>query len=327
MGVFAKVGAKPRTNVRGCRWQSIIRNVTSVVRPGCSWLLAFAVCSLLLAACAPTLDNEPRAAADEMPQVVSLAPSITEIIFALDAGDQLLGRSMHCTYPDAAATIPSVGRIDLPDLETLLTLKPDRLILSGLTPIEVEQRIRRLGLPTLRLEHSGLDGLRSDMVTLAETLGRVEEGRALLERWDSVIANVEAAVAASNATPPRVVLLYSMSALYSAGEGSFVGDLITLCGGVNIARKALSPWPQLNREAVLAENPQIILLAMNSDKRSATDQVRFIEQLQADSFWRQIDAVRDGRIHFIPSDWLTIPGPRTLNAIEAIFAALHQKDS
>jgi iron complex transport system substrate-binding protein len=281
---------------------------------------------LFVAGCKPAANYHSQERPDNTARIISLAPSITEIIFALDAGDLLVGRSMHCKHPLQALDVASVGRIDLPDAEKILSLQPDSVILSGLTPVEVEQRLRQLQLPTLRLQHSGLDGLRQDIETLAQHLGREQAGARFLSDWDHTIAGIESAVAQKTVRPPRVVLLYSMSALYSAGGGSFVGDLIGLCGGYNIAGKAISPWPQLNRESVLAANPEVILLALGSDERSEMDSNAFIQQLQADAYWRQIAAVQAARVHFIPTDWLTVPGPRTLNAIEAIFAAIHQNE-
>jgi iron complex transport system substrate-binding protein len=318
------------THALGCRlFQVVIINAAyrmffqhRTLRP--FHLLISLLLLLVVAACKPGLSPDSGADAVDSPRIISLAPSITEMIFALEAGDQLVGRSMHCKHPPAAATIESVGRIDLPDVEKILLLAPDSVILSGLTPLEVEQRLKKLNLQTLRLEHSGLDGLRGDIETLAKHLGRQQAGDRLLDYWDATIAGVQSAVAEKQTTPPRVLLLYSMNALYSAGKGSFVGDLISLCGGDNIAKDAISPWPQLNRESVLAANPEVILLALGDKNRSETDRSEFIAQLQADAYWGHIEAVRNHRIHFIPADWLTVPGPRTLNAIEAIFSAIHQ---
>ncbi len=288
------------------------------------FILPFIGLLLLFTACKPAANLQSQERLENAPRIISLAPSITEIIFALDAGELLVGRSMHCKHPTEALNIASIGRIDLPDAEKILSLQPDSIILSALTPVEVEQRLRQMNLPTVRLQHSGLDGLRKDIETLAKQLGREQTGARFLIHWDQTIAGIESAVAAKSIDPPRVVLLYSMSALYSAGSGSFVGDLIGLCGGYNIANKAISPWPQLNREALLAANPEVILLAMSSEERSEMDRNAFIQQLLADTYWSQIGAVQTARIHFIPADWLTVPGPRTLDAIEAIFAAIHE---
>jgi iron complex transport system substrate-binding protein len=257
-------------------------------------------------------------------RVISLAPSVTQMIFALDADDLLVGRSMHCRYPPAALSIPSVGRMDAPDLEKILLLQPDCILLSDLTPVAVEKQLERLNLQTVRLQHSGLDGLRSDMEKLSLLLGRKQDGSHLLAHWDQTIAAIQVAVAKKSIRPARVLLLYSISDLFSAGKGSFIGDLIELCGGYNIAGKAISPWPQLNREAILAANPEVLFLALNQGNQSGAAKIELIQQLQTDAYWQQIQAVNQGRIHFIPSDWLSIPGPFTLKAIEVIFSAIHQ---
>jgi iron complex transport system substrate-binding protein len=288
--------------------------------------LAMLTLLLLAVACKPAPSLQPQERPQDALRIISLAPSITEILSALDAGELLVGRSMHCKYPPETVKVASVGRIDLPDLEKILALRPDSVILSALTPVEVEHRLRQLQLPTLRLQHSGLDGLRGDIETVAKHIGREQAGARFLSRWDQTIASVEAAVAQTTSNPPRIAYLYTLNTLYSAGRGSFIGDLIRLCGGYNIAEEAILPWPQLNRELILTANPEVILLALESDERSVMDRNTFIQQLQADPFWRQISAVQTARIHFIPADWLTVPGPRTLNAIEAIFAAIHQNE-
>lgn len=283
------------------------------------WLLV-----LCGAACDRRLEPRPvETPPVALPRVVSLAPNLTQAIFSLGAEAQLVGRSDYCTYPAAALAVPSVGRLDLPSYEAILELQPDWVLVSGLTPIAVVERLRNLGFRVQRFTASGIEGIISVLDILGEQLERVAAA-------EHCIAEIEATVAAysqrTSLVPfeqrPKVALLYSLDALYSAGAGTFPDDLIRIAGGRNIAAEAVSAWPQLNMEALLSANPQVLCLTYDGSQAEATQLRARLAALQKDPIWGQLSAIQNNRVQLLLGDYLSIPSARSLEVLESLSAAL-----
>ncbi len=288
------------------------------------WLTRF-VAIFLLCSCDPPVDKyRTQANVVTNLRVVSLAPSLTQAMFSLGAENQLVGRTDHCEHPPCIQELPSVGRLDLPSYEAILSLEPDWVIVSSLTPPAVVERMHSLGLSADRFTKSGLEGIIEVLQVLGHRLGRMDIAKECIDEFKSTLKHYKSQIPD---TPlhnlPRVVLIYDLEALYSAGAGTFPDDLIQIAGGYNIASEAASSWPQLNLEALLHANPEVIFVTFNGSDMEGEQLRRRISSLQKDPIWSQINAIRTGRIHLIYEDYLSVPSIRSLEALQTLSAAIN----
>ena len=254
----------------------------------------------------------PVVAADAH-RVISLAPSVTETIFALGAGDRLVGVSAHCDYPPAARTITRVGTFVTPNIERIIATHPDVVIA---VPSPGNQRpvegLRDLGLRVVVVDAHSVAELEAAIVTIGETVGRPVEARALVAHIEAQFDAVRARVAL--APPRRVLLLVGHSPLIAAGAGTVQDELIRRAGGVNVAASAGRGWPHLSIEFAIAAAPEVIIdTGMEAGGGS-------------DTFWRafpSLPAVRDGRVSGFAGDALLRPGPRIGEAVETLARRIH----
>ena len=200
-----------------------------------------------------------------------------------------------------------------PDLERLVAAAPDLVLAAEAHVQTVLPPLESLGLTTVVLEPADLDGVFADMTLLGQVTDDAIRAEALVCGLQTRVEALEAKVA--GAAKPRVFFELSPD-LYTAGPGSFIDDLITRAGGVNVAAGAGKPWPQLNAEAVVAADPEVILLVDHGAGVTA-------EQVASRPGWQHVSAVVDDRIVTIDPDLVTRPGARLVDGLEAIAAALH----
>lgn len=248
-------------------------------------------------------------------RIVSLAPSITEMLFAIGAGEQLVGVTDFCNFPDEALTKPKVGYSN-PNMESLVALKPDLVVAPGnfLKP-DVTVKLDQLKIPVFLL----LDKRVEDIFVHIQTLGRIV-GQS--SRADSVAMDLRNQIAAVKRlvhAKPRVRVLYVLNSepLITVGPGSFIDQLIEIAGGLNVAARSATPYPRLSMETVLQEDPEALVFPVGESEG--------ISEAEQDVWrrWTTMTAVKQGRLHQIPSDWLNRPGPRIGQGLERLAAILH----
>jgi iron complex transport system substrate-binding protein len=249
-------------------------------------------------------------------RIVSLAPSVTETVFALDRGDRLVGISTFCDYPpDKVRDIPRAGSYLTPNVERIVALTPDVVIgvpTPGNQPA-VEQ-LRELGLTVVIVGEHTLDDTWQAIRTIGRWAGNEAGAEALVARIQGEIA----AVRADAARLPRRKLLFVVGhdPLVAAGTGLFLSELIDAAGGINVAAQAAGAWPRLSLEAVVAAAPEVIIdSAMGSEANAALA-----------VYWQpyaSVPAVRDGRVLAQRSDALLRPGPRIGVAARQLFELIH----
>jgi iron complex transport system substrate-binding protein len=246
-------------------------------------------------------------------RIVSIAPSNTEILFALGLEERIVGVDSFSNYPPAAAQKPQVGEYIAPDLERIVAAEPDLVLATGVHLETVLPALENLGLPVIVTEPVDLDGVLADIALLGNVTGESARARDLVCSLQTRVAAVAAAVAGA---PPTSVFFELSPDLFTAGPGSFGDDLITRAGGANIAADAAQMWPQLSAEAVITANPEVILIV---DHEAGITP----ELVAARPGWQGISAVEQRRIVPIVSDLVARPGPRVVDGLEAIAAALH----
>ena len=251
-------------------------------------------------------------------RIVSTAPSITEMLFALGAGDQVAGVTTYCIYPEAAKTRPKIGGFQNPNLEAILALRPD-LVFMMRNQSEIARKLRQGGVNVVELEHENRSSIYGSIQTIANEIGLPERGRAL-------IASIERQLREAAYTPeaktrkPAVLFIVgrtpgSVTDLVVVGRGSYLNELIELAGGLNVAADAIVPYPRFSFEEVIHRNPDVII-DMGHSGMETEAQKRTVNQL-----WRQysfLRAVQRDAVFPVSADYFITPGPRIGQAVRDI---------
>ena len=249
-------------------------------------------------------------------RVISLLPSITEIICALDACPLLVATDDHSNYPESLSSLPKVGGLTQINREMILSLKPDLVFTSIYGP--GPESLDALGLPTMSLQVENLADIRRVVSIVGTVLDRNRQAEDLAERIDSRLEHHRKSSASR--TQPRVYVEIDTTP-YSAGPTSFIGELIAIAGGQNIVPPELGAFPQLAPEFVIEQDPEIIILLHPPPSRS-------VEMLAERPGWDSITAVQERRVCSATpqqSGAISRPGPRIIEALESIEQCLASK--
>jgi ABC-type Fe3+-hydroxamate transport system substrate-binding protein len=273
--------------------------------------LGVAICSLgaAIASCAPqTKSNTPASAS---PRIVSLAPSLTEIAFAIGCGNRLVADTVFDDYPAASRALPHVADTRTANLELVAALHPTIVVALHDQEAEGSPIERQLGLPVLYLPNRDLNDLTADIDGVGRACGRSTQAAALATSLTQKIAGI---ANASRAKPrPRVLYLLGLPG-FAAGRHSFLGDMIEAAGGENVAASSNEPYPDLNAEAIVRADPDVIIVAVDTP---------FDKDVRAQMPWRVLRAVRDGAVLRPPSDdIMERNGPRIVEGLTWLHAAL-----
>jgi len=261
-----------------------------------------------------------RDAGDKAPaRIVSLAPSLTETIFALGAGERLVGVTDYCDYPPEVSCIARVGGFVNPNLEAIIALRPDLVVAvpnGGAKPLV--ERLGQLGIPVLIVQVYTLADIDVAIRDVGRAIRAPDRAEALIARMHRSMERVEERL--RGRPRRRVILVWEQQPLIVGGAGTYIDELIEKAGGENIAAASQGRFPHYGIEEVVAEGPEVILDAfMLSDASAASSEARrrFWDR------WPTIPAVRTGEIHFIETFTVVRPGPRIPEALEILARAIH----
>jgi len=258
--------------------------------------------TLLLACCLLAL---PAAAAE---RVVSLAPSLSEIMLDLDAGDLLVGVFEGEAVPASLAHLPRVGRHGQLEFERLLQLQPDLVLLApGSIPPAQAAQLRQLGIPFLLIGPNRLEQLAEAFVTIAERIGRPEQGRRVAEDFRQRLGELRGRYRRER--PLQVFYQIWHQPLYTIGDRQLIGDALAVCGARNLFAELPQPAPQVSVEAVLARDPEVILGGSRAELAGWTA-------------WPQLRAVRLGQVWTVPDKGLERPSLQMLGALQRLCEVL-----
>lgn len=249
-------------------------------------------------------------------RLVSLAPSLTETVFALGADRLLVGVTDYCDYPPEAAAKPRVGGIVNPSIERIAALQPD-LVLASLAANrrETVNAVERLGIPVYVTGARSVEGVLDSMRRLAELLGLAERGEALLGELRTTLDAVNQRLAGR--APRRVLFIVWEEPLISVGRDTFLADALRRAGAESVIETG-QDWPRLNLEEVLKLQPEFLVFADAQPDAAA----RVLAGLRQRRGWRYLEAVQQQRVAVI-SDAVNRPSPRLVEAIEQLARQLH----
>ena len=259
---------------------------------------------------------EPAPPAGGAARIVSLAPSVTESVFALDRGDRLVGVSTFCDHPpERVRDLPRAGSYLTPNVERIVALRPE-VVIGVPTPgnqAAVEQ-LRALGIVVVIVAEQTIADTWAAIRTIGAWTGNTAGADALVARLEGEIAAVREQ--AARLPKQKVLFVVGHDPLVAAGAGLFLDELIGIAGGVNVAASAGGTWPRLSLESVIASAPDVIIDgAMGSEASRGLD-----------AWWKtfaSVPAVRDGRLWPQRSDALLRPGPRIAIAARQLFDMIH----
>jgi iron complex transport system substrate-binding protein len=248
-------------------------------------------------------------------RVVSLAPSNTEVLYALGLADRVVGVTEYCNYPPEAKQKRKVGGFSKIDLEQVVGLAPDLVVATSIHLKTVVPELEKRGLTVVVVEPRNVDDVLAKITFVGKLTGASESAAKLTAQLRNRIDAIASKVATAK-TKPRVFYEIDKS-LYTPGPGSFIDDMIAKAGGMNIAADAKSSYTQLSAEAIIAKDPEVILLGdMNFGESPAS--------VQARPGWANLSAVKAGRIVPIADEnVIARPGPRIVEGLELIARALY----
>jgi len=247
-------------------------------------------------------------------RVISLAPNLTEVVFAVGAGDRLVGRTSYCDYPPEAKAVPEVGDTLHPSLERIISLKPQLVLISTASQLEVfTQQLQNQNIAVFVTDPHDLEGVFRSIEQIGQILGHDEQARLLVQKLRERTNAVEEAV--KQKQPVRIFYQLSAEPLYTAGHDAFVTDLMRRAGAISVTADVPGAWPKYSNESALAAKPEAIILPTGGSMGTGNSTVA--EAL------RQSPAVREGRVYKINDDHLVRPGPRAVDGLEEMARALH----
>ena len=281
-------------------------------------LFSLFICALPQVAAETVVDQLARQVAvpDDPQRIISLAPSITEIVYALNQGKRLKGVTRFSDYPIEATKLPKIGSYVRLDIERIVALNPDLCIATkDGNPKAVIERLESLKIPVYVVNPHNLETILNTILEIGSILGADDRAENLTNNMRNRIQRVKSQVA-QVAYRPRIFFQIGISPIVSAGTGTFIHELIELAGGKNLAEGRIA-YPRFSREQVLALEPEIIIIT------SMARQTAF-EQIKAE--WRQwpsIPAVRTERIFLVDSDLFDRPSPRLVDGLEILTRLIH----
>lgn len=264
--------------------------------------------------------TQPRAT--EAKRIVSLVPALTEMLFALGAGPQVVAVSSYDEFPPDVKSLPRVGALLDPDMERILSLRPDLVVVYG-SQTDLQAQLARAGIRAYNYRHAGLAGVLDTLKNLGAAIGRPEEGERLAREIRTKLDRIQAQV--RGRPRPRTLLVFerdpaSLRGVYVSGGTGFLHDMLEIAGGVNVfadvAREAVQP----SIETMLARAPDVILEVRATGLLAPS---AIADARRAWSALGSVPAIRQGRIHILSGDHLVVPGPRVVQGTEAFARALH----
>jgi iron complex transport system substrate-binding protein len=246
-------------------------------------------------------------------RVVSLAPNLTENIFAVGAGDRLVGVTTFCNYPAEAEKIRKIGDTMAPNMEAIIALKPQIVFVSTASQIEsFTKTLERQNINVFVTNPVDLEGVYRNLYQLGEIFGTEDETRGKIDEMRRRVADVEARTA--TAPDVKVFVQISKEPLFTVGRESFLTEIINRAGGVSVTADVATAYPRFSKETALALQPEAIILSESEDNPEPNE------------VFKDSPAVKNKRVFKINADLLSRPGPRIVDALERMAKDLHPEN-
>jgi len=245
-------------------------------------------------------------------RIVSLSPGTTEMLFALGLGKFVVGDTVYCNYPPAALKVAKIGDVNT-SYEKVLALRPDLIVADAVANSRAITRLNQLHQPIFAVRPTSLAGAEDSLRQIGTRTGTSAQAARLVGEMERKAALASRLTSQDRRPRPRVLIVVQTAPLWTAGRGSFLDDLVTRAGGINIGH-SVPEYGAFTKERILALPPDVVL--GDSSVEAA---------FRADPFLRRLTAVRLGRFYSLPADLTSRPGPRLADGLLLLARALHGK--
>ena len=246
-------------------------------------------------------------------KLVSLSPAVTEILFAIGAGEQVIGVSEYCDYPEEALEKPKMGDFMNPNFEVILEAEPDIIFVAAGVQEDFINRFTELGIAVITLDAEDIEQVLTNIKLAGAITDHQQEANLLVEELEERIEAVRTKVFVSSKMPTVFFEVWD-DPLMTAGPGTFIHDLIELAGGKNIADDLPEQFAEFSKELLLERNPDIYLI---------NNHAHTPEDVKTRPGYAQLKAVQSDMIYAIEDDLVTLPGPRIVDGLEQMAQIIH----
>ncbi|HEY5525930.1 MAG TPA: ABC transporter substrate-binding protein [Clostridium sp.] len=252
------------------------------------------------------IESEPK-------RIVSIAPSVTELIYALGKGDELLGRTDYCDYPEEAKAVQSIGSLTDPNIEKIIEIKPDIVIASTHFKDDVAKKLEDLGIKIVVLKDStSIDGAYESINQLGQILNAQDKAQEVVDSNKKKIEEIKEKVKGVETPSTYYVVGFGKTGDYTATGDTFISEMLSIAGGKNIAQDATG-W-KYSLEKIIENNPEYIIVSKNFVVK---------DDFMATEGYKELSAVKNNKVFEIDENLLNRQGPRIADGVEAIAKILH----
>jgi iron complex transport system substrate-binding protein len=250
---------------------------------------------------------------DHPHRVICLMPSVTDTVYALGAGDDVVGISDYTEYPAEALKKPSVGNLITPSIETILSLHPDLVIgVQPMGPMDITDQMERVGIPIFLVSPHGVAGIFHSVETIGMALNRTLDAGALIRRLQQRVDAVKTRTKGLRA--PRVFMPVWYDPISTIGKNAFITEIISDAGGRSVTDDLPTEWPEISMEAVLERAPDALLLVRGGKTT--------LKVLQERPGWSSLTAVKERRVYYVDGR-INFPSPIAIDALEDLAKQFH----
>ncbi|MGV8905211.1 MAG: ABC transporter substrate-binding protein [Acetobacterium sp.] len=256
---------------------------------------------------AVTIDKEPQ-------KIVSLSPASTEILFAVDQGSKVVGRTDYDNYPEAALAVPTIGDYNAPNVEKIIALAPDLIIASDFVTDEVRQQLEATGAKVMVFSPVSIDGIMNNIIMAGEVTNGNDQAKTIVEK---MTADRQGIIDKAKTAATQKSVFVDVGDFFSAGPGSMMDAMLADINAKNIAGDASMPWPQMSTEQIIASNPDVYISLYSTP-----------DEVKTTPGFDKITAVKNNDIAYYAflspeSDLVQRPGPRIVQGLELLAADVY----
>jgi iron complex transport system substrate-binding protein len=246
-------------------------------------------------------------------KIVSLSPAATEIVYAVGAGEKLVGRTDYCKYPVEVADVLSVGTITEPNIETIASVEPDLILVSNMFNDDVRTKLESLGYKVLDLSsHDTFEGVYNAISQTGSVLNKQDQANVIVEDMKATVAQVEEKVAGVEPKTVYYVVGYGESGDYTAGAGTFIDQMLTMAGGANVANDT-EGW-KYSIEKLVEKDPEFVICSLYNDDKAG---------IEATNGYKELTAVKEGRLVEVDNNLIDLQGPRLAQGLLELAKIMH----
>lgn len=254
---------------------------------------------------------------DKLPdRIVSLSPSNTEIVFALGAGDKLVGITSFCDYPDETSDIEKIGDFDGPNIELIKKSQADVIFAGVYLQDDLIMALENLNIPIITTEASNFEGIYDSISLMGKLLGKEDKAEKIIYEMEESIDEIK--LKTDDLEKPDIFYLAWIESLITTGKNTFVDDVIQMAGARNVAED-VEGWTHYSIEELIKQNPDMLIVASHATNEGVTE-----EDIKNDVILKNLECVKAGNIYIMKDDNLiSRPGPRIIEGLEEMARAIH----